>query len=181
MDNFCEQLVEKQSGSSAKTRRMILIFVGGALVLALLIITIMFMGNILSMFTLLMALGSAYMIYTGIQNMQIEYEYTFTNGELDIDKIIAKKKRKELISVDVKTFSSFGRYNENMPETEDMTVVLCSDNIASHEYYADLQHGEYGNTRIIFSPNDELLDSITVFLPVKLKKWREEETAGERI
>jgi len=33
-----------------------------------------------------------------ISSRRIEYEYAFTNGELDIDKIVNKRKRENLIS-----------------------------------------------------------------------------------
>ena len=52
----------------------------------------------------------------------------------------------------------------------DMTVVIASDNIASHEYYADFQHEEYGLTRLIFAPDERILDNIKKSLPPQLKR-----------
>lgn len=43
--------------------------------------------------------GSLYGGYILITNMSVEYEYIVTNGEMDIDKIIAKRRRKRLITV----------------------------------------------------------------------------------
>lgn len=170
MDNFSEQLVKKMPTSSDRVRKFALIFVGLVLTTALLLISILFIGTIITILGFLLAGGTAYLIFSSVQAMDVEYEYAFTNGELDIDKIIAKKKRKELISADVKSFTAFGPYNEDIPETDDMVVVICSDNIASHEYYADLTHSEYGNTRIIFSPNEDMLENINKFLPRTLRK-----------
>ena len=50
-----------------------------------------------------------------------------------------------------------------------MTVVISSDNIASHEYYADFQHEDYGLTRLVFSPDERILDNIKRYLPSNLR------------
>ena len=91
----------------------------------------------------------------------MEYEYTFTNGELDIDKIIAQTKRKEMLSVSVGKFTDFGRYDVNTPEeTADMTIIMATDNIAEHEFYADFTHEYYGKTRLVFAPNEKVVSNI---------------------
>ncbi|MFR1760195.1 MAG: hypothetical protein ACLSX2_10860, partial [Christensenellaceae bacterium] len=33
-------------------------------------------------------------------NIRVEYEYSFTNGELDVDKVVNNTKRKRLLTVD---------------------------------------------------------------------------------
>jgi hypothetical protein len=122
---------------------------------------------------MILAAASGYGTYFIVQGTYVEYEYTFTNGELDIAKIIAKKKRAELLSVEVRSFTAFGKYDDELEETEDMTVVITSDNIASHEYYADFQHEEYGNTRLVFVPNDKMLEYIRRFLPAKIRNQQQ--------
>ena len=75
-----------------------------------------------------------------------------------------------MVSTDIKKFTAFGKYTDGMDESEDMTVVIASDNIASHEYYADFQHEEYGLTRLIFAPDERILDNIKKSLPPQLKR-----------
>ncbi|MCC8136390.1 MAG: hypothetical protein LIO40_06985, partial [Ruminococcus sp.] len=122
-----------------------------------------------SMLSVILAVGAGYGTYFLGQSTYVEYEYTFTNGDLDIDKIVAKKKRSSLISANVRSFTAFGKYNENLEETSDMTVVLSSDNIASHEYYADFEDEEYGSVRLIFSPDEKMLENIKRALPRTLR------------
>ena len=45
-----------------------------------------------------------YGFYVLKNNQRIEYDYTFTNGVLDIAKIINNSKRKRLLSMNVKDF-----------------------------------------------------------------------------
>lgn len=169
MDNFSEQLVKREAASSDKMKK-ILIYGGGVLITIILVIfSILQLGSMFSMLGLLLAAGAGYGTYFLGQSTYVEYEYTFTNGELDIDKIVAKKKRTPMITADVGKFIAFGKYSEKLTETDDMTVVISSDNIASHEYYADFVHSDYGKTRLIFSPNETMLDNIRRSLPRTLR------------
>ena len=170
MDNFAEQLVKKNETSSDKTKRL-LMTVGGTVLTAVLALFGFFtIGNpVLSLLGFLLAVGAGYGTFFIVQSSHIEYEYAFTNGELDIDKIIAKRKRKPLLSVEVRKFTDFGKYSDDPEETAEMTVVISFDNIASHEYYADFQHDDYGLTRLVFSPNEKMLENIKRFLSGSLR------------
>lgn len=169
MDNFAEQLVKRQPTSSDKMKKMVIYFGGIFLTLVLIIVAFMFLGTVWSMLAMVLAAGAGYGTYFMGQATYVEYEYTFTNGEIDIDKIVAKKKRTSLITAEVRKFTAFGKYDDNLEESSDMTVVISSDNIASHEYYADFDHSEYGSVRLIFSPNEKMLDNIRRALPGKLR------------
>lgn len=177
MDNFAEQLVKKNLTSSEKTRHTVTVIAGVVGTLILLLFGILMLGNpIPSLIGFVLAVGAGYGTFNTMQSSYIEYEYAFTNGELDVDKIIAKKKRKAMISTDVTKFTAFGKYTDDIEESENMTVVISSDNIASHEYYADFQHEDYGLTRLVFSPNEKILDNIKKYLPtnLRIKLLREE-------
>lgn len=169
MDNFAEQLVRKCPNSSDRFRKTMVIIGGTAIILLLAGVFVLTIGSPLSLFAVILALGTGFGVYYIVSRMYVEYEYTFTNGELDIDKIVAKSKRYELLSVEVRRFTAFGIYDDCMEETDDMTVVESSDNIVGHEYFADFEHEEYGKTRLIFAPNENMLESINKMLPSRLR------------
>lgn len=172
MDNFAEQLVKKQLTKSDRTRNMISLIIGIGLSVFFVVTSIITIGNggLFSFLGIILAVFSAIMTYINQRNNKIEYEYTFTNGDLDVDKIIAQSKRKEMISTQISKFTAFGRYDLSVSEeTDDMTVVYATDNIESHEYYADFPHEEYGETRLIFCPNEKMLSNINNCLPRQLK------------
>lgn len=171
MDNFAEQLVKRSETSADKTKRLILIIVGIFFTVVIAGLAVLQLTKpIFAMLGLILAAVAGYGTYFAVQGSYVEYEYTFTNGELDVDKIVAKKKRTAMVSTDIKKFTAFGKYTDGMDESEDMTVVIASDNIASHEYYADFQHEEYGLTRLIFAPDERILDNIKKSLPPQLKR-----------
>ena len=62
------------------------------------------MFDIFPIIVMLISGGLAYGAYVLKNNQRIEYDYTFTNGILDIAKIINNSKRKKLLSLDVKEF-----------------------------------------------------------------------------
>lgn len=170
MDNFAEQLVKKNLTASEKTKHTVMTVAGIIGTLILILFGLLTLGRpVLSIIGFILAVGAGYGTFNTIQSSYIEYEYTFTNGELDVDKITAKKKRKALISVEVNKFTDFGKYSDDIDEPENMTVVISSDNIASHEYYADFQHEDYGLTRLVFAPNEKILDNIKRYLPANLR------------
>ena len=171
MDNFAEQLVKRSETSADKAKRLILIIVGVFFTVVIAGLAVLQITKpIFAMLGLILAAVAGYGTYFAVQGSYVEYEYTFTNGELDVDKIVAKKKRTAMVSTDIKKFTAFGKYTDGMDESEDMTVVIASDNIASHEYYADFQHEEYGLTRLIFAPDERILDNIKKSLPPQLKR-----------
>ncbi len=170
MDSFAEQLVRREDTSSDRMKKY-LIYGGGIFItIALLILAVLKMGSSISIIMLLLAGGMGYLTYFLGTSTYVEYEYTFTNGELDIDKIIAKRKRVELLSADVRKFTAFGKYSEDMEDSGDLTTVISSDNIASHEYYADFECDKYGKTRLIFAPDEKILEYIMDFLPYNVKR-----------
>lgn len=170
MDSFAEQLVKREDTSSDKMKKY-LIYGGGIFItIALVILAVLKMGSTVSIIMLLLAGGAGYLTYFLGTSTYVEYEYAFTNGELDIDKIIAKRKRVELISADVRKFTAFGKYSEDIDDSDDLTTVISSDNIASHEYYADFECDKYGKTRLIFAPDEKILEYIMDFLPYSVKR-----------
>jgi len=94
-----------------------------------------------------------------------EYEYIFTNGSLDIDKIIGKRSRKRLVSAECENFTSFGMLKNAPAAADGITTVLASDGTGEGEYYADFKHSSAGNVRLIFTPDEEMIKVITSAIP----------------
>jgi hypothetical protein len=70
----------------------------------------------------------------------------------------------------VKQFTAFGKYTDDVPDSEDLTTVLASDNIASHEYYADFEDENYGSARLVFAPDEKMLSNVKRALSPKLRR-----------
>lgn len=171
MDNFAEQLVKKKATGSEKTKNTVILIAGIAVTFITGAYSLFSIGRgIVTFIMIMVAAAVGFATFFFHRSTKVEYEYTFTNGELDIDKIINQTKRKEMLTVQVSKFTSFGRYDDNSPEeTSDMTVIMATDNIAEHEYYADFPHEDYGSTRLVFAPNEKVISNIVNFLHPSIK------------
>lgn len=164
-DHFTECLVKKIPDSSDNLKKFLIIL--AAVVFAAGTIFISFATHFYLILIITIALF--YGLYYFIKGMSIEYEYTFTNGELDIDKIMGQRKRQHLITVEAEKFEAFDKMSGDIPEKPNATLFLCSDNTGEGEYYADLTTEEYGETRIIFTPTEKMVSYIEDSLSPILK------------
>ncbi len=163
-DFYAEQLISKNSSGGDTVKK---ILIGLATTLA----AIFIFGVTLVLFPVnLLLIGfvfyGGYYFMTGVDT---EYEYILTNGDLDIDKIIGKRKRKRLITANISEFTAFGKLSEAGVGPEGATTVLVTDGTEENAYYADFRHQSAGNVRLIFMPNEKMLNGIALYLPRQLK------------
>lgn len=168
MDSYAEQIVKKSDGGSDNVRRT-LCLVGGVAAGLLIVIISMFFH-----LTLIGSILGVAAFYGGLYlgtNYDIEYEYLIVNGEFDIDKIMAKKRRKKMLTVNVGDFEDFGRYSNDMTEADDVTVIwavgTCEENCDT--FYADFSHQTYGKCRLLFSPSVKVLRELKLSLKGQLR------------
>lgn len=170
MDVFMEQVVKKEPTSRDKMLGIWLKLSAFAFAFGLVLASIAFFPYIapLALFVGFLAIWFAFKLE---KKLVIEYEYAFTNGELDVDKIVAKSKRKRLCSVHLGTIKAFGKWNDDMEVEADATMVIASDNSGElDEYFIDFNYKDYGETTLFISPNAQLLDMMIPFLPREIRR-----------
>lgn len=123
------------------------------------------------LFMLWFALGVAvwYGVYILISRMNVEYEYIFTNGELDIDAIYSKKRRVHILSVRAKEFSICApaydeRYKDSYLDVKNIKkyYYTCADMNSGNLYFADfLQNAE--RVRLYFQPPLKMVEAMRRF------------------
>ncbi len=171
MDSFAEFMVKKQPDSSDKLKKIQIIVLTVLLCSATVVLADMFHFPFLLIITCALIYGAYYLI-TGLS---VEYEYAVTNGEMVVDKIIACRKRVHLITADAAKFEAFGPLTDDVASADEKTLVLCADNTGENEYYADGETEEYGAVRIVFTPNQAVIEAIEPFLPRQLRNHRGQE------
>lgn len=105
-------------------------------------------------------------------NLKIDYEYTFTNGIVDIAKVKNNKTRKELISFDAKHLeimapiltNGFERY-KSMGEIAKINAWLNRDR---EKYFIIVRKGPK-KTMIIIEPSEKLIALFKKYNPHALK------------
>lgn len=158
MDTYSEQLVKKTPTSADGIKKVLILTVGVILAVVCLVLT--FTVTAFLLFAVAIVIYGIYWFLTGTN---VEYEYIVTNGSLDIDKIISQRKRVNLISVDVKDFTDFGEYDYSPFDG----TLISSVGGECKVMYADFSSSQFGNARIIFSPNEKTLECIKPYLKIR--------------
>lgn len=163
MDNFCEQLVEKRR-TGADNAKMILVSLGLILGASVCMCGAMFLGLT---FLVVIAVGLLALGVWLISGMNVEYEYIVTNNELDIDKIIGRRKRKRMITLDLSKANDFGVYPYDGDVDAD-TTVHATTGFEKNARYLLVEHDDYGKVKVIFNPNEKLREAIANVVPKTL-------------
>ena len=118
----------------------------------------------------MLSFGVVFLGYFILSNMYYEFEYIVTNGELDVDKIIARKRRKRLVSVNAKNFTAFGQLTEDLNSEQIKTTLVAHDGVKDNIFYAEFKDSTLGNTRLLFSPNEKVLSNLKPYIPRTIKQ-----------
>jgi hypothetical protein len=112
MDNFLEQIVVPYKKGM---RSMMYVLCWCAILFFGLIAVIFLQGTVMSLnfdifgiATLLITGGLALLLFMRKDRLRVEYEYTFTNGELDFARVYGNSKRKELGTMKVRNVQACG-------------------------------------------------------------------------
>lgn len=165
MDSFVEQLVPLRK-SALETA----IQIGAWVAAVLLILTcgLAFISNLLGPLSVLfavLALLIGYGTWWLSCRINLEYEYIFTNGDLDVDKIIARRDRKRVLSVQCRDFERFGAYRPEEHQNADYEkrIIACTPD--ENTYYAVIRPDGKGATLLVFQPDERVLGGIKKYIP----------------
>ena len=167
MDIFCEVIVKKKFDVLDFLKLIALVFPAIVIAYIVLLIGSSFLGFEFGFF---LAVGVIYLAYILSKNIFIEYEYALTNSEMDVDKILAKSKRKRVITVDFKNIEIcanikderyFDEYKNINSITKTLNLTGKSDNDI---YFVDFSD-DNGKTRVFFQPNDKMKEALKLINP----------------
>ena len=162
-DLYTELLVKKE-----KTAKDSLIRIG----LMTLVVLLAFVGLFIYPLFLLGAVAAGVAAYFIIPRTELEFEYLFVNGEMDIDKIMAKSKRKRVLSFNLAEADiaapvkshRMDYYNGN----QKMKVLDFSSGNPEHNRMAVITRVNNEACRIILEPDEALVKSMKNSAPSKV-------------
>lgn len=146
---------------------------GGALTVAAIVFSLI-SGKFLLLFIAVLAAFGTWFLW--MQN-SIEYEYVISGDELQITKILSQSKRKPMLTVSITKFTAFGALRDAEHISNSATTVLACSAQDDTAFYADFDHSDFGQTRLIWTPNDDILLYLAKHLPRNLGfRWDAKET-----
>ena len=162
-DTYSELLIKKEVTAKDKMIKVLLIALIALMAVAGLLITPL-------AFIAAIALGiAAYFVFP---NLDLEFEYVYVNGELDIDKIMAKMKRKraksfELSKMEIMAPVKSHRLDYQNQNTK-MKVYDFSSGNSSHKIFAMIISSDNELCKVLLEPDEELLKNIEKSCPRKV-------------
>lgn len=165
MDTYVEQIVAIRKSPMERLLQIGIIVLGVILILTC---GMLYVAGALGMFSLLfvvLAVAVGYGIYYFASQLNLEYEYIFTNGDFDVDKIISKRSRKRVLSGQCRFISEFGHYDPDQLAARrfDSRIVACT--VDEEACYAVFSLDEGAEALLIFSPNEKMLNAMKKYAP----------------
>ncbi len=157
---FIEQLIKRKTTSKSIIAKVALIF---ATVIVFALSLIIPFGLVLG---ILMVLLDVYLF----KMFDLEFEYTYIRGELSIDKIMGKERRKKAASFDLSKLEIIAPTDsylldsfKNCNKVYDFTSLEEGVKV-----YALIIHGNSGYEKVLFEPNSEILSAMRDAHPRKI-------------
>ena len=161
-DSYTEWLVKRKASSQNMIIKALLIAI--CILSAYLAVTTIF-----GVAVLVAAGVSTYFIF---QNLDLEFEYLIVNDQITIDKIMGKARRKkawEGTLDEVKMIAPLDSHVLKDHENSNMKVLDFGSHVQGAKVYGIIYQGEGGQvTKIIFEPNDKILQHIRQRIPRKI-------------
>ena len=155
-DIFVEQIIQRRISLGGIALRALSIF---ALLVAILLIPKLLMLGL----TIAVLIG--YVVYLAFVYTNVEYEYSLVNGELSVDKILGKRKRKPCDEFDLKKAELIAPVD--YPEVVDKASRIIKEDYSSnkgiYDQYALILNGVdgmKGQLMVIIEPNEGMKDAI---------------------
>lgn len=127
--------------------------------------------GIIPVFIMCLVISAA--CFFGKKKFYVEYEYAFTNGEIDIDRIVEMKKRKRVLTFNIKEVELLAQEDSyyikdftNMPSEE----ISFFPSTSERQVYVAMITGGNHRTMLRFVPDEEFLNLCFKYNPRAVKK-----------
>ena len=171
-DIFVEQLVKRNSTTKDTVMK------AGAFVLAFIITMAAF--TFIPSFAMFIMIAAFFGAWFATSFFKIEYEYILTNGEMDIDCVYNKSRRKRLHTFrlsDVEIMAHIEDNNHKNSFNSAEQIKDFSSGETKENTFCLLVKLNGKNTKVIIEPNDNMMNNIKryitprkLFLPYNLRK-----------
>ncbi len=167
---FIEELVRKKKTATDYLAVLGVLALGAVLASILLTVVLpvfMKFGTVV----LLLVVAVFYGVYYFLQSVDVEYEYSLVNAEIDVDKIMGKKRRKRMVTVYIRNLEDFGtrknpEFNRYIENSDIKKVYACRDKNADDIFFTVYDEG-LTRIMLLFNPSDKIIDQIAKRNPKK--------------
>lgn len=161
MEGFIEQVVKRD-----KTAKSLAIKIFSIALLFIIPLTFVFLARFISFYLALVGffifVGGIYVVWWIITSQRVEYEYSVNIDTLDIAKVISLRRRKRMLSIEIKDIEMLEQGDKNISDMHFRKVYAAAKNINDTEnnMYAVFTEQAYGKCLLVFNPNEEILNAM---------------------
>ncbi len=162
-DTYAEYLVKHKNGVKETLLQLLIVFAAAFISF----ISVTFLAAFVGGLSAVVVVGVIYGAYYLVTSLFLEYECIFTNGDLDVDKIICQRKRQRLVTVKCENIEVLKKYvpEEHKNADYQTRIIAVEDEKKSENYCIVARVQGKGKTLVVFTPNDKILDAIKKFAP----------------
>lgn len=158
-DFYTEQMVKKQTNMKDIAIKAVLV----AVTIVSFLVLLMFPFGIIA--PVVMIVLDVIMF----QRLNVEYEYLFVNGDLDIDKIMNKARRKKVFSMNVADMEVLAPADSaELRQYQNARTYDFTSGTGQAKVYALVVAGQGELKKVIFEPNEEILEGFFLMAPRKV-------------
>lgn len=162
-DMYSELLVKKETTGKDQAIKI--------LIIALIVLTAA-AGLLITPLAWVLTIGLGIAAYFVLPLLDLEYEYVFVNGELDIDRIASKAKRKRMKSFDLAKMEMMAPVNSHRMDYQNhntnLKVLDFSSGNPQHKIFAMIIPDDSNVYKVLLEPDRELIDNIARSCPRKV-------------
>ncbi len=170
MDTFIEQLVIIKNGPKVKFTKISIWTVCSLLASGLIVFAIF--NRLLAVVLLLLAAAAFFCAWYMCGQLNNEFEYIITNREIDIDRIVNKKKRMRMANFDCSDIENIEKYdpNKHFSKRPDGKNVYFGCTPDEDSLAFTVRHPKKGFYILVLSPNEEFRNAVRKYVAYDLKK-----------
>lgn len=172
MDNLVEQVVKRQKNTKYYLNIVLIILVAIMIPVTLVILALTLEQAYLIYIAFFVSLFCIYGAWYFITSLNIEYEYSALGGTFRVDKIIAKRNRKNIIKLDIKEIDDMFKYSDDEMSKRTFSKIYNAGGVdySGDNYVATFISEAKGKCAIVFSPKEKTLDALRPYLKREIVK-----------
>ena len=163
MDRVVEKLVKKKRNAKDLLIQILIATMGVIVCYGASLLT-PYLGMISTSIILL----AVWFTYKGIMWFNIEYEYTYVNGDMDVDKILGKNARRPFLKIPLERVVLVARMDNNEAKKLMYTSKrynIC-ENAENEQNLAVIYNGEKEREAVVIDFNEEVYASYKELIPM---------------
>ena len=158
-DVYTEQLIKRKNGGKVQMTKI-------GLILVTILIFVLGLNRPYIEVAFLIMIGIDIYLF---RSMDVEYEYLYINGNLDIDKIMAKSRRKKLFEMNVSELEILAPVKSpELRPFQGLKGIDYTSGETGKKVYEMIVFKNGEKKKIIFEPNDTIINGMRMYAPRKV-------------